>query len=106
MEIEFAFTDCDGIWSYASALTRRQFLIEGATSSYPSDILSNSEDQNLSIRFSLSPNQKDLENLWAKNVRWGWIDRKVSTRTDWGVFAKQVFSNEDIVIIELSNPKG
>ena len=106
MEIEFAFTDCDGIWSYASALTRRQFLIEGATSSYPSDILSNSEDQNLSIRFSLSPNQKDLESLWAKNVRWGWIDRKVSSRTDWGVFAQQVFSNEDIVIIELSNPKG
>lgn len=108
MEVNSPLTSCDGIWSYASALTRRQLLIEGTFSSTsdPSEMLANFEDQQLSIRFSLSPNLADWEKLWAKNVRWGWIDRKVSARTNWGVYAQEVFSNEDIAIIKLSDPRG
>lgn len=106
IEIKSALTNCDGLWAYASALSRHQFIIEGGAYSNQSPLLSltRSENQNLSIRFSLNPSEKDLQSLWAKNVRWGWIDRKVSTRTDWGKYAKEVFSNSDVEIIKLLVP--
>ena len=65
-----------------------------------------SKEQALSYRFSLTPNRDDLETLWASNVRWGWIDRQVSDISDWKGLANEIYSNPDIAIIELSNPKN
>lgn len=106
IEIESALTNCDGLWAYASALSRHPFIIEGGAYSDQSALLASarSENRNLSIRFSLDPNEKDQQALWAKGVRWGWIDRKVSSRTDWGKYAQEVFSNSDVAIIKLLKP--
>lgn len=107
IEIKSTSANCDGLWAYASALSRRQFVIEGGAYSNQSKLLALTrlENQNLSIRFSLNPNDQDLQSLWAKHVRWGWIDRKVSSRTDWGKYAQEIFSNSDVAIIKLVEPK-
>ena len=106
IEIESALTNCDGLWFHASAMSRRQFLIEGNAYSIKSPLMSSIrlKNQQLSIRFSLNPNEKDWQSLWAEGVRWGWIDRKVSSRTDWGKYAQEVFANSDIVVIKLLEP--
>ena len=108
IEIESAMTNCDGLWFYASAMSRRQFLIEGNAYSFKSPLKSSVrlKNQQLSIRFSLNPNEKDWQSLWAKGVRWGWIDRKASSRTDWGKYAQEVFANSDIAVIKLLEPEG
>lgn len=108
VDFRSSLRNCDGNWAYASALSKRQFIIEGSAYSKPNKarILTRTEDQEISIRFSLNPNEKDWRMLWAKNVRWGWIDRKVSTRTDWGKFAQEEFSNSDVTLIKLLEPKG
>ena len=97
---------CDGVWTFASALSKRQFIIEGGAyfNLNKARALIRSDNQQLSIRFSISPNQEDWEELWVKGVRWGWIDRQVSSRTDWGKFANEVYSNADIEIIKLLEP--
>jgi hypothetical protein len=94
---------CDGLWFYASALTSRQFLIEGNGFAVKTgkSALTRVENQMLSVRFSLAPNESDAKLLLAKNVRWGWIDRRVSQQTEWGEFAQEVYSNGDISIIKL-----
>jgi hypothetical protein len=94
---------CDGLWFYASALTSRQFLIEGDGYAIKSgkSALTRVENQMLSVRFSLVPNESDAKLLWEKNVRWGWLDHRVSQRSEWGEFAQEVYSNEDISIIKL-----
>jgi hypothetical protein len=106
--LEIINSECDGLWFYASSLTNRQFLIEGngyAIKNGNSE-LTRSENQKLSIRFSLEPNDTDWKHLWEKNVRWGWIDRRVSKRTEWGKFAREVYSNRDISIIRLLEVTG
>jgi hypothetical protein len=94
---------CDGLWFYASALTSRQFLIEGHGYAFKSGkaALTRLENQMLSVRFSLAPNESDAKHLLDKNVRWGWIDRRVSQRTEWGKLAQEVYSNDDVSIIKL-----
>ena len=103
-----SYDDCNGYWFYASALTKRQFLIEGAAVNNfgDRDMLKMSKEQALSYRFSLVPNRDDLEKLRASNVRWGCIDRQVSDISDWKGLANEIYSNPDIAIIELANPKN
>ena len=97
---------CDGLWAFASALSKRQYIIEGGGyfNSDKARALIRSDNQQLSIRFSISPNQEDWEKLWTKGARWGWIDRQVSSRTDWGNFANEVYSNTSIAVIKLLEP--
>jgi hypothetical protein len=103
IQVNTPIEKCDGLWFYASALTSRQFLIEGNGYAIKSgkSALTRVENQMLSIRFSISPNKSDAKLLLEKNVRWGWIDRRVSQRTEWGEFAQEVYSNRDISIIKL-----
>ena len=98
--------NCDGLWAFASALSKRQYIIEGGGyfNSDKARALIRSDNQQLSIRFSISPNQEDWEELWTKGVRWGWIDRQVSSRTDWGKFANEVYSNTSVAVIKLLEP--
>lgn len=98
--------NCDGLWTFASALSKRQYIIEGGGyfNLDKARALIRSDNQQLSIRFSISPNQEDWEELWTKGVRWGWIDRQVSSRTDWGKFANEVYSNTNIAVIKLLEP--
>jgi hypothetical protein len=107
IDAESSYDDCNGYWFYASALTKHQFLIEGAALNdfKVKDKLKMSKEQALSYRFSLTPNRDDLETLWASNVRWGWIDRQVSDISDWKGLANEIYSNPDIAIIELTDPK-
>jgi hypothetical protein len=103
IQVDKPIEKCDGLWFYASALTSRQFLIEGNGFAVKSgkSALTRLENQQLSVRFSLTPNESDAKLLLEKNVRWGWIDRRVSQRTEWGELAQEVYSNEDISIIKL-----
>ena len=98
---------CDGLWTYASALSRRQFIIEGSAYFITSNSKSSAilRDQKLSIRFTAGLSETDWHELWERGVRWGWIDRKVSQRTEWGKSAEEVFSNEDVTIIRLLAPE-
>jgi hypothetical protein len=98
---------CYGYWFYASALTKRSFLIEGGvnTDFQQNAQLEMSKDGELSYRFARSPSRRDLDELWARNVRWGWIDRQVSNISDWKGLANEIYSNHDIAIIELVDPK-
>ena len=107
-DIESTLQSCDGQWVYASALSKRQFIVEGAAYSKTTkaETLTRVENQRISIRFSLNPNEKDWRRLWVRNVRWGWIDRNVSRQTDWGKFAQEVFSNSDVTVIKLLEPEG
>ena len=108
IDAKSSYYDCNGYWFYASALTKHQFLIEGAALNEfkDKDKLKMSKEQALSYRFSFTPNRDDLETLWASNVRWGWIDRQVSDISDWKGLANEIYSNLDIAIIELANPKN
>jgi hypothetical protein len=103
IQVDTTIEKCDGLWFYASALTSRQFLIEGNGYAFKSgkSALTRVENQMLSVRFSLAPNESDAKLLLEKNIRWGWIDRRVSQRTEWGEFAQEVYSNRDISIIKL-----
>ena len=103
IQVNTPIEKCDGLWFYASALTSRQFLIEGNGYAVKSgkSALTRVENQMLSVRFSLAPNESDAKLLLEKNIRWGWIDRRVSQRFEWGEFAREVYSNEDISIIKL-----
>lgn len=101
------YENCLDIWFFASALSKRQYLIEGggyniSDSDYK---IKMNEDQRVSLRFSLSPNLDDLDYLWHKGVRWGWIDKSVIDRTDWRSFAIVEYENEAISIIHLVNSK-
>jgi hypothetical protein len=99
---------CDGLWTYASALSRRQFIIEGsayfAMSQSKFDAIL--RDQKLSIRFPENLNESDWGELWERGARWGWIDRQVSKRTEWGKFAKEVFRNKNVIVIRLEEPES
>jgi hypothetical protein len=103
-----SYIDCNSYWFYASALSKQQFLIEGAALSNftGTEVLKMTKEQAVSYRFSLSPNQDDLKVLWERNVRWGWIDRQVSDIVDWKGLANEIYSNDDIAIIELIEPKN
>ena len=100
------YDDCDGLWFYASALTKRQFIVEGAT--YSSNLWSQdrkmNELQSASLRFSLEPNSQDLDLLLRQGARWGWIDHQISERKDWKGMANIVFSNEEVDVIKLIAP--
>jgi hypothetical protein len=101
------YDNCLDIWFFASALSERQYLIEGGSyniSELDYKIKMN-EDQTVSLRFSLTPNLDDLDYLWSKGIRWGWIDKMVIERTDWLSFAETAYDNADITIIKLMNPK-
>lgn len=103
IEVDTPMEKCDGLWFYASALTSRQFLIEGNGYAFKSgkSALTRLENQILSVRFSLAPNESDAKLFLEKNVGWGWIDRRVSQRTEWGGLAQEVYSNDDVSIIKL-----
>ena len=100
------YDTCDGLWFYASALTKRQFIVEGFT--YSGNLWSEdrqmNELQSASLRFSLNPNSGDLKLLRDHGVQWGWIDHQISVRTDWKGMANIEFSNDAVDIIKLIAP--
>jgi hypothetical protein len=100
------YENCLDIWFFASALSERQYLIEGGAYNISEDQykIKMNEDQIVSVRFSLTPNFDDLDYLWSKGVRWGWIDKMVIEREDWLSFAETAYDNVDITIIKLANP--
>jgi hypothetical protein len=100
------YENCQDIWFYASAFSQRQFLIEGGAYNISDQqfVRKMNNDQRVSLRFSLNPNLADLSYLWSRDVRWGWIDKQVVDPVDWGNFATRVFSNKDIIVIQLVDP--
>lgn len=100
------YENCLDIWFFASALSERQYLIEGGAFNISEQgyKFKMNKDQTVSLRFSLTPNLVDLDYLWSKGVRWGWIDKMVIDRADWLNFAETVYDNDDITIIKLKNP--
>ncbi len=100
------YENCNDIWFYASALSQRLFLIEGGAYNISRKEFARkmNKDQVVSLRFSLNPSLNDLDYLWERGVRWGWIDKMIIDRKDWLSFATTVYSNDDIAIIKLTNP--
>jgi hypothetical protein len=92
------YDDCLDIWFFASALSERQFLIEGGAYNLQDKAYAKkmNEDQVTSLRFSLIPSLDDLSYLWIRGVRWGWIDKQVAPDANWKSFATVVYSNKDI----------
>lgn len=94
---------CDTRWFFASALSKRSFLIEG--SAYNSGVLSKakklSPNEELSIEFSRNPNPARLEELFNKGVTWGWIDKNSTELRSWTPYAKVLFENSQVMIIQL-----
>jgi hypothetical protein len=102
------YDDCLDVWFIASALSERQFLVEGGAYNLQDENYAKKmdEDQSTSLRFSLSPNLSDLNYLWSRGVRWGWIDKQVAQDTDWRLFATVAYNNQDIAIVKLADPKN
>lgn len=107
LTVDTLIENCDGLWTYASALSRRKFIIEGSayfTMSYAKSgaIM---RDQKLSIQFAESPSESNWREIWERGARWGWIDRKISNRSQWGRYATEVFRNNDVIVIRLLEPE-
>ena len=101
-------TACDGLWFLASALTDRRFLVEGY--SYSSGKFETSgkmsSNQIISFRFANQPMVTDAIRLWKMGVRWGWIDHEVNKPKNWKGFARIVFTNNAVTIVELVPPES
>ncbi len=107
LDSKSGYKNCLDLWFFASAISGRQYLIEGgAFNIIDADYkIKMNEEQIVSLRFSLNPNLSDLHYLWSRDVRWGWIDKMVVERANWFSFATTVYSNDDIAIIRLMDPK-
>ena len=94
---------CDTRWFFASALSNRRFLIEG--SAYSSGGLSKAKkllpNEELSIAFSRNPNPARHKELLNKGVTWGWIDKNSTELRSWTPYAKVLFENPQVMIIQL-----
>lgn len=95
---------CDTRWFFASALTKRSFLIEGSAYSVGTagKIRTLSENELLSLKFAVHPNMSSLKQLTSKGVTWGWIDKSVGGVRTWPPFAEVLYENPQIVIIKLN----
>jgi hypothetical protein len=98
---------CDGLWFMGSAVTRRQFLVEGATYS---EFLFDSrqgmtKNELLSLRFSLRPNSNLHGEIWRKGVRFGWIDKRSKYSENLSIISSKLYENASILIIQLEHPR-
>jgi len=94
---------CDTRWFFASALSKRNLLIEG--SAYNSGGLGKTRkllpNEELSIDFSRNPNPGSQKELLTNGVTWGWIDKNSTELRSWAPYAKVLFENSQVMIIQL-----
>ena len=95
---------CDTRWFFASALSKRKFLVEG--SAYSSKNAKGSStlsiDERISINFSKRPDPTTLRYLLSKGVTWGWIDKAVTGLEIWDPYAQVLYQNPQVTIIRLT----
>ncbi len=98
--------DCDGLWFMGSAVTRRQFLIEGSTySEFLFDSRQGMTDlEILSLHFSSKPDLKLHQDIWNKGVRFGWIDKRTRYSQKLRDFSSKLYENGTIMIIQIDSP--
>ena len=94
---------CSDAWFLVSALTGRRMLIEGYTYGVGVGELPKwaIDRVDLSMRFSDHPTEQDARDLWARGVRWVWVDHAVTSNLSWEPFATVVFSNEVASVLRL-----
>jgi len=94
---------CNTKWFEASAASGRRALIEGIDyavgTNPPREILRLVE---LSERAAGTADPVALSEVYALGVRWIWFDRLIGQQPDWGQLGNVRFSNDSIVVIELS----
>ena len=94
---------CITKWFEASAASGRRSLIEGIDyavgANPPQEILRLVE---LSELAAGTADPVALAEVYALGVRWIWFDRLIGQQPDWGQFGDVRFSNDTIVVIELS----
>ena len=94
---------CNTKWFEASAASGRRSLIEGIDyavgTNPPREILRLVE---LSERAAGTADPVALSEVYALGVRWIWFDRLIGQQPDWGQLGNVRFSNDSIVVIELS----
>jgi hypothetical protein len=97
---------CDGLWFMGSAVTRRQFLVEGAT--YSEFLYSAREEMTekelLSYNFAMNTDSNLHQEIWNKDVRFGWIDKRVGFSQNLNDFSSTLFENSTVKIIEIRAP--
>jgi hypothetical protein len=89
-----------------SAVTRRQFLVEGAT--YSEFLYSAREEMTekelLSYNFAMNTDSNLHQEIWNKDVRFGWIDKRVGFSQNLNEFSSTLFENSTVKIIEIRAP--
>jgi hypothetical protein len=97
---------CDGLWFMGSAVTRRQFLVEGAT--YSKFLYSARKDMTenelLSYDFAMNADSNLHQEIWNKDVRFGWIDKRAGFSEYLHEFSSTLYENSTVKIIELKLP--
>ena len=98
--------NCDGLWFMGSAVTRRQFLVEGSTySEFLFDSRQGMTDKELlSFRFSLKPDSNLHKEVWNNGVRFGWIDKRSRYSPNLERVSSILFENATIMVIQLEPP--
>ena len=102
-DVREEWPDCKTKWFEASAASGRRALIEGVDyavgTSRPPEALRLVQ---LSQRAAVDAEPDALAEVYALGVRWIWFDRLVGRQPEWGDLGEVRFSNNSVVIVELS----
>ena len=94
------FPDCSAHWNVVSSITGRRMYVENldwvARSAEGAE-----ERARSSIDFVESPSADTVEILLTANVSWVFVDRSVTSTTNWEPWAEVVFENDDAFILRL-----
>ena len=97
--------NCIGLWAYASAFSRRDFIIEsywhsGAVFPHSKNM---TRLQQLSANYYGMPMYQRKSFINEFNLDWGWIDLGVNPRFEVTHNETEVYRNDKVVIIKLSS---
>lgn len=100
-----SFPGCHDIWATASALTQRNFLIDGG--GYVAKTYGSTRDpsrlENLVMEVFNSPNEKELTTLVSMGVDFVWLDKRSFFSPEIYDFSSIVFSAGYLEVLKLSH---
>ncbi len=113
LQLEF----CGGPrWLLLSALSHRQIFLEGNLTGLPTETPWVDERKILSEEFVVTPNRQMADRLYTLGVRWhyvelsfletptGWESLKLAQNRNWEPWAKIVYRNETVLVLQLMPP--
>jgi len=103
-------------WYLLSALAKRELLLEGNSTGLSNDDPWVDERKILSEEFVISPNKSMANRLYALGVRWhyvelnyletpsGWEPLDLAQKRTWEPWAKVVFRNDTVLVLQILPP--